>query len=409
MDPRADLLEIYQAALQAVEGQRVVRDYLGADWCPADFSGEREVAVLAVGKAASAMMAGAESALGSQISEGLVVTKYDHHSHSHGNSIEVIESAHPIPDSSSLVAGARVQTFIQGLGADDPVLVLISGGASALVEDLRPGVVLDELIAANQWLLSNQVDIGQMNAVRGQLSRLKAGGLGVLLGDRPVLGLLISDVPTDDPAVIGSGLLTTGSGCKVPGGIPEWLAKLMGGNNRNVERPNVPIALVATLDHALNAAVQKAESLGYPVYCERQRFSGDAKQVGEAFASKVADGERGLWIAGGETAVTLPEEPGQGGRNQHLALSAAITLAGIKNTWVLAAGTDGTDGPTADAGALVDGGTLARGEIQGLSAQATLASANAGVFLDASEDLLYTGPTGTNVMDLLIGIKWLDE
>jgi hydroxypyruvate reductase len=164
--------------------------------------------------------------------------------------------------------------------------------------------------------------------------------------------------------------------------------------------------IVATLDNAKSATVDAAKKLGYEAVIESAFVSGDAVETGTRLANKLLQFEPGtVHVWGGETTVTLPESPGRGGRNQSMALAAALMLQGHAGLWLLAAGTDGTDGPTDDAGALVDGGTIARGEQAGRDAKQSLARADAGNFLEASGDLLQTGPTGTNVMDIMLGLK----
>jgi len=164
--------------------------------------------------------------------------------------------------------------------------------------------------------------------------------------------------------------------------------------------------IIATLDNAKSAALEAAKKLGYPAVLESAFVAGDAVGAGTRLAKKLLESDSGVvHVWGGETTVTLPESPGRGGRNQSLALAAAVTLQGQDHAWFLAAGTDGTDGPTEDAGALVDGETVARGAAAGLTAEQSLVRADAGSFLEVSGDLVATGPTGTNVMDIMLGLR----
>ena len=374
---RGDLLRIYQQALAAVKADRVVKQWLvGANPGP--------LAVIALGKAASAMMAGAEQALGKQLVEGLVVTKPGHIiAGGHGSDVSVLEAGHPLPNEASLEAGSLMLEFISRQLPDMPLLLLISGGTSSLVEVLAEGGELADLIAANRALLASGLPIDKINEIRRQYSVIKGGGLNNFLGQRPVQALLISDVPSDDPAIIGSGLL--------------------------VASEQAQLEVIASIDDALQAAESAARKLGYEVQLDSNRLQGDAEEIGREFASMLLAAKPGFYIRGGETTVQLPAEPGTGGRNQHLALAAAMVIADHENVLILAAGTDGTDGPTEDAGALVDGQTLARGEIEAYDAGLALVAADAGTFLAVSGDLIQTGPTDTNVMDLLIGVKWADD
>jgi glycerate 2-kinase len=231
------------------------------------------------------------------------------------------------------------------------------------------------------------------------------------LAHRVVHALAISDVPGDRPAAIGSGLLVPEP--DLPAqldamSLPDWLRdKVTAGlAQRAAPAQQVPrLHIVANLELAKQAAAEQAKQLGYAVTVHDAFLDGDAAETGRRLALELCNGVSGISIWGGETTVRLPAETGRGGRNQHLALAAAVELAGSKSCYLLAAGTDGTDGPTQDAGALVDGGTIARATLEKLDAGRALTAADAGTLLEASGDLVTTGPTGTNVMDLVIGLK----
>ena len=403
---RSRLADSFQAALARVEGAAAVsgwlRDHpLPGEWC-----------LVAVGKAAQSMAEGAWQALGDRLVRALLISKEGHIDRRacERRGWECLEAAHPVPGASSLRAGERLLGFLSE--ADDrPLLFLLSGGASSLVEAPVAGVDLDFLARTNRWLLGSGLDIVQMNLIRKGLSRIKGGGLLAHLADREVQALAISDVPGDRPGAIGSGLLVPEpdlarqlSAMK----LPDWLReRLRVGLAQRETSPSRPpdLQIVANLALAKQAAADRARELGYAVHVSEAFLEGEAEATGRRLAAQLRDGPPGITIWGGETTVELPPEPGQGGRNQHLALAAAVELAGDERCCLLAAGTDGTDGPTADAGALVDGGTVERGEDEGLDAAQALAAADAGRFLEASGDLITTGPTGTNVMDLVIGLK----
>lgn len=398
-DPRRLLLTVFNTALQRVEGEAAVATAL-ADDCPA------EAALLAVGKAADAMARAAAARLGDGLRKGLIVTKYQHGEAARwaDGPVRLLESAHPVPDANSLAAGQAVAEFVSGLPAGLPLLCLISGGASALVELPRPGIDLALLQRANGWLLGSGLDIHAINRVRQGLSQLKGGGLLALCGERPVTGLYISDVAGDDPAVIGSGLLGPAPRAALPAGLPDWLATALQPVPGDEPEAQVTRRIVASLAHALDAAAAAGGQLGLAVHRQTE-LEGEAGTAARAIVQSLVDGPAGLYLWGGETTVTLPPQPGRGGRNQQLALAAAVALAGRDDIHLLAAGTDGSDGPTGDAGALVDGGTVARGALHGFDAADCLARADAGSLLDASGDLVHTGPTGTNVTDLVIALK----
>lgn len=392
---------MFSAGLRAVDGYTVVREaLLGAPLSDAP------VAVFAIGKAAAAMAEGAHSVLGAQIADGLVITKPGHCRDTLG--WPCLETGHPQPNELSLAAGERVCEQLQSLSADTQLLFLISGGASALVEVLADGIDLPQWVRVNEWLLGSGLAIDQVNAVRIALSRIKGGGLLNWVGQRPVTQLLISDVPGDRPEVIGSGLLLpwpahTG----VPAALPAWLEALLRRSSApTVADPRrVTTRLVATNAHARAAAAAQAERLGYPVWRHDSPLSGDAAQCGQKLVAALRAGDIGVHVWGGETTVRLPERPGRGGRNQHLALAAALELDGVARAWLLACGTDGSDGNTDDAGALVDGDSVARMRQVDCDPVAALAAADAGSALAHSGDLIHTGPTGTNVMDLCIGLR----
>jgi hydroxypyruvate reductase len=369
--------------------------------------------VVAIGKAAGAMTAGAFDTLGEQAVRALVVTGPGPASAIdvlENARVRVIESAHPRPDARSLMAGMAVVEFVAGLPRSARLLWLISGGASSLVEVLSPGITLEELQCVNGWLLGSGLGIAQINAVRRRLSRLKGGGLAELARPRPGLALMISDVPGDDPAVIGSGLLhRSRDRSALPRTLPVEVADVLA-RCPDPERgaaPGVAARIVASNRHARAAARHRARTCGrLAVRVGRGEFAGDAADLGRTFARRVAAASSGtVWVWGGESTVVLPASPGRGGRNQQLALAAALEIAGEPGVTLLAAGTDGIDGSSGDAGAIVDDSTCARGAEAGLDAPSHLLRADSGTFLEECGDLLHTGPTNTNVGDLVLGLK----
>jgi hydroxypyruvate reductase len=371
------------------------------------------VAIVAIGKAATSMMEGAVIELGDQVQHGLIITKsgHCHYKDSELRNIHCIEAGHPVPDQRSLDAGQKLITFLEQQSPEVTVLFLISGGSSALVEMLSPEISLADWQRINEWLLASGLDIQQMNRVRTAMSTLKGGRLAKCLEGSKVLNLMISDVPGDETYIIGSGLLSPcPESARILPHLPGWIERLL-----EVQQP-IPSAtdkcfdlvdtrVIATLHDAIHAAGQAAKKAGFHVRVHEALIQGDAESTGRKLARKLCNSEPGVMIWGGETTITLPPNPGVGGRNQHLALAAAMELNGNEHCWFLAAGTDGSDGPTNYAGALVDGGTVSRGISAGLSPELALSKADAGRFLEASHDLISTGPTGTNVMDLIIGLK----
>ena len=376
MNTRRVLVELFDSALRAVDGRACTARFLRGHKLP-------DVAVFAVGKAAAAMALGAHDALGGSIRSMLVVTK---HGHSDPELFRIpgtlqLEAAHPVPDVSSLVAGAELASRVAALPPDVLPLFLVSGGSSSLVEDLATGVSLEDLRALNERGLSAGWDIATLNAERAKFSRLKAGGIARLLGTRRALALFISDVPRDDPDVIGSGLLGRHG-------------------DDAVERH-----VIANVDRAVRAVVQAAHTRGLECHARAARFDGDAALVAEQFLAALRATHADGLVWGGESTVTLPAVHGRGGRNSHLALAIARALLPGERLLILAAGTDGTDGPTQDAGAIVDAHTVERATIAGCDTERAWRDFDSGVALEAAEDLVHTGPTGTNVGDILIGLK----
>jgi glycerate 2-kinase len=402
-DPRrAFLLSLFQAGLAAVDGRARMRAAL------AGRDDLRDVWVIAAGKASSSMTLGALDALGPRVRRALVVSRSDcvdpalpDHA-----GVTVLRGGHPVPDASSLDAGRAVLQLARQAAPRSPVLLLVSGGASSLLEVLPAGLGLPELRRFTEWALGCGRDIAEVNAVRRRLSCLKDGRLLAALSHARVEGYYLSDVPGDDPAVVGSGLLAPARGdAALPEGLPEWVhAMVRRGAPPPAAVPGVPVHCIGNLDQA-RAAIVAAAGEAWPVSCPPGRMEGDAVRAAKALCARLArPGER-LWVLGGETTVVLPPGPGRGGRNQHFALAAAREIAGSDDLLVLAAGSDGSDGNTTDAGALVDGGSLQRGEDGGCDALHCLETADSGRFLEASGDLVHTGATGTNVGDLVLGLR----
>lgn len=404
---RADLQAIFAAALQAVNGRRRTADFLYAH------PPTRPVCLIATGKAAAAMATGAVDVLGDRLRRALVVTKPEHLGCALANDprFTCLEAAHPLPDQRSLAAGDVLIRFLECAPDDAELLFLISGGTSSLVEVLPAGVTLATLQKVNHWLLGSGLPIGEINRIRQALSCIKGGRLANSLGGRDTRVLMISDVPGDDPAIIGSGLLYPAeAGPVVIPGLPRWLGALLArcgaGRDADVIRPGaVAHYVIARLEDALEAAAAHARSLGYPATLITARLVGDAVAAGRAIVDYLADKAPGIYIRGGEPTVKLPEQPGRGGRCQSLALAAAQEMRRHEPFVLLAAGTDGTDGPGSAAGAVVDPETISRGNACGLDARHCVDAADAGSYLAASGDLVVTGPTGTNVTDVVVALK----
>jgi hydroxypyruvate reductase len=402
---REAMLAAHRAAIDAVGGRAAVARHL--ERLPA---GEWPTHAAAVGKAAADMMAGALDTVGGSLREALVITKHGHADGlaEHAARARVHECSHPVPDASCLRAGAALWDFVADAPRDARFLVMVSGGASALMEHLADGLDAGFLARVNDWLLASGLAIGPMNRVRKRLSRIKGGRLALALDGRAALCLMISDVPGDDPKVIGSGPLVEHAASDIDVSdltLPDWLAEACAhppplAPAGAFERVRAEVVAHPAL--AREAATAALRGQGLVVRAHDALLEGGAAETGAHVVHVAAAAPGAVHVWSSETTVQLPPAPGRGGRCQSLALAAALAMEPHAAGVVLAAGTDGTDGPGKDAGAVVDAGTTARGRAAGRDALGDLEAADAGGFLAASGDLLRTGPTGTNVMDLLM-------
>jgi len=368
--------------------------------------------VLALGKAATAMLAGCADALGARLGPALAVTRPDAVRPGEPGvaGARVLFGDHPVPGAASLAAGARIEAFCDAVPAGGDLLVLLSGGASALAERLPGGVAARDLERANRWLLASGLPIGGVNAVRACLSCLKAGRLATRLAGRRVFVLAVSDVPGDEPGVIGSGPLTVGPPPALPPGLPSWLEALAGRAPPPPapEAPGLPrvdYRVVACARDAAQAAVRAARAEGVDGVMHPPVLRGEVDRAAERIMAELGAGPAGFHAWWGETTLRLPERPGEGGRNRHLALLLARRLSGRDDVTILCAATDGSDGSAGAAGGWADGGTVSRGRAAALDPDGAVACADAGTFLRAAGDEFVTGPTGTNVMDLVLALR----
>ncbi|MGH8427957.1 MAG: DUF4147 domain-containing protein [Gammaproteobacteria bacterium] len=388
--PRERLLGLFRDALLSVRADRLIERALhGADYSH----------VIALGKAGEALAAGAVRALGTRLVAGFLSAPRGYATGELPDAapFERHWGAHPLPDTASIAAGEALARFVESLPASASVAVLLSGGASACIELPNLGIDVEFLRRANAWLLASGLPIEDMNRVRVGFSRLKGGGVARLLGNREIGAWILCDVPGGELGWVGSGPLSLPSPREWPS-LPDWLRERL---CRRSAAGNVPLI-------RLNRLAGNEEAVAYLVRHGARAgdtLSGEAAELGTRIGAELAAAEPGLYVRGGEPAVRLPALPGRGGRCQHLALTAALAIEGRCDCWLLVAGSDGRDGTEPVAGACVDGGTVVRGRGQGLDPEHALATADAGSFLAASGDLVYTGPTGTHVNDLLIALK----
>ncbi|MBX2838992.1 MAG: DUF4147 domain-containing protein [Gammaproteobacteria bacterium] len=386
------LRQLFDAAIRSVDGFYATAKAVKQDvQCDETLALPAGIDVIAIGKAADAMAQGALSELGNKVVGGLIITKHKHLSDALKNDqrFTTFETGHPSPDKYSLQAGEALVDRVSSLSNDRQLLFLISGGASALVEHLNDATTLEDLESLTEQMLAQGIPIGEMNRRRRQLSKIKGGKLAGFLTTVPVTQFLISDVPGDVLGDIGSGLLIPADNDTAP----VW--------------DNIQTRIIASSRIAQQAVAEEAKTLGLTVRQGSGSITGDLHEAVEGIERVLlADSaDAGVYIWGGETTVILPPKPGRGGRNQHLALALAERISEGAPLSILCAGTDGTDGPTEDAGGLIDERTISQGKRLGLDSSAALIAADAGRYLDKTSALFTTGPTGTNVMDLVIAIK----
>ena len=374
------------------------------------------VVLVAVGKAAWRMAHAAYNTLGEEISRGIVITKHGHLQGPIGT-LELYETGHPTPDTQSIAATARALEITKGLTPEDTVLFLLSGGGSSLFEKPLPRITLEDIIGITQQLLENGADIVAINTIRKRLSSVKGGRFAEHCAPAQVRSLILSDVLGDQMDSIASGPTCPDTTTKEQAlelihryGLrirPEILEKIR--QEQPFKLNNIDNSVSGSVSELCHAAAKAAAQYGYTPLIVTTSLDCEAKEAGKMIASiarEIRTSECPLpspcaVILGGETIVHLKGK-GKGGRNQEIALSAAQGISALNDTVILAIGSDGTDGPTDAAGGLVDGTTAHRLQELGIDITEELRANNAYPTLDACSDLVRTGPTGTNVNDLLL-------
>ncbi len=378
---RDHLLQAFQAGIQAVQPDRAIRQFVESTVDGCKIAGRlystQDLRILTVGKAAAAMAETLANLLGDKVQQGLVVLPQV------GRELpanwRVVLGNHPLPGICSLAAGQAARELLANCTVDTILLVGISGGATALLIDPPPEISLDTLRSIYQALLTSGADIAEMNAVRSRLDRLKAGGLVDLATPAQVAGLILSDVIGDDMAIIGSGL---------------------------TNRPTAHNTLIGSNYQACIAASDLLQSLGYQPEIVTTKMAGIASSQGRSIAQAIQVAAPGTaLIYGGETTVTLPVDcPGWGGRNQELVLAAAIELQNCSApVWVGSIGTDGIDGSSPAAGAIIEARQMTRAET--IMAEDYLDRHDSYHFFEQLGQAIVIGATGTNVADLSIALK----
>jgi hydroxypyruvate reductase len=423
---RRQALSIFRAALAAADPVDAVLRHLRKR----DFSRFRNIYVVGAGKAGASMALAAERVLGRRIAAGLVNVKRG--SSAKLKRIELNPCGHPVPDEAGVAGSLRIAGIAAGAAEGDLVLCLISGGASALLPLPAEPIALAEKQATTQLLLASGATIHEFNCVRKHLSRIKGGQLARLAAPATVESLLLSDVIGDDLDVIGSGPTAPDSSTfadalailqkfslleRVPASVCQRIERGVRGELPETPKAGDPLfrrvrnVLVGNNRQALDAAARRARQLGFRTLVLASEVQGETRDVARmhaAIAREIVSASRPVkrpacLVTGGETTVTLRGD-GLGGRNQEFVLAAALDLAGVPDVVVLSAGTDGSDGPTDAAGAIADGDTVRRNP----EARQYLARNDSYRYFQSLGDLVITGPTNTNVMDVrivLVGAK----
>jgi len=410
---RAALRAVFDAAVAAADPSVMLARHL-----PPRPAGR--CVVVGAGKSAALMAAALEAAWPDVALGGVVVTRYGHAAPT--RRIEVIEASHPVPDANSERAARRILGAVQGLGTDDLVIALMSGGGSALLALPAAGLTLADKQEVNRALLASGGGISDMNAVRKHLSAIKGGRLAAAAYPARVVTLAISDVPGDDPAVIASGP-TVGDptrfadarevlaryGIAPSPAVAERLAEDADETPKPGDLAHAEFHLIATPGMALRQAAEAARELGLAPLILGDALEGESREAGTLMAG-IARSVRAhgvplaapaILLSGGETTVTIGGGPaGRGGRNTEFLLGLAVALGGLEGVWAAAGDTDGIDGTEDAAGAFVAPDTLARARAAGLDPRAVLAAHDSYSLFSAIGDLIVTGPTLTNVNDV---------
>ncbi len=403
------VLSIYNAATEACSAYACVLnhvDYVRRVYYDGGF---KRLCVVGFGKGAYGMAQAVSYNLGDLISSGAVVTKYGHSKGDLAGKIRVFEGGHPVPDENGHRGSREIIKLVQDTREDTLVLCLISGGGSALFVCPTDGVSLQEKQMVTEALLKSGCDINELNAVRKCISKVKGGGFADLAYPSKILSLIVSDVLGNRLDVIASGPTATSStgsrealdvlerygllDKKIPQGVVEVIR-----HDRRHQRPvHAENIIIADIKKALSAAHNKARKLGFDAEIITDTLSGDVEGAVKRLLSEIKPNQ--LLISGGETTITVTGS-GRGGRNMDLALRFAAEIEGNPAITLLSAGTDGTDGPTDAAGAIVNGSTIAKGRALGLDARQYIDNNDSYGYFEQTGGLFKPGPTGTNVMDI---------
>ena len=428
-------MAIFRAGVEAVDPARAIKkrcrleaNRLMAGEKTIDLSDFDRISVIGAGKASSAMARAMEELLGERLDSGIVMTKYNHSLPL--DKVQVLEAGHPVPDEAGFGGARKIVRFLEKREEKDLVFFLISGGGSALLPYPCEGLTLEEKQEVTKVLLDAGASIQEINALRKHLSSIKGGRLAKIATPATLISLVLSDVIGDDLDSIASGPTvpdrSTFADClailekyrimeRIPAGALEILRKGERGEIEETPKPGDPAferthnVIIGSNILAVEAAAKGAGDSGYHTLILSTFIQGetrDAARVHAAIAKEILHSGNPVKrpacvISGGETTVTIRGK-GKGGRNQEFVLAAAMDIEGLENVVVLSAGTDGTDGPTDAAGAIADGKTVGRARESGMNPSRFLQENDSYPFFQALDDLIVTGPTYTNVMDMRI-------
>ena len=435
MDNRQTAIDIFLAGVESVKPDILIRSYVSVsdnklriEKLILDLSVLKNIYVVGAGKASALMAQELESILGSRIFKGRIITKYNHSVLL--KYIETTEAGHPIPDENGIKGTKEILSIAQMAGTEDLVICLISGGGSALMTDVPEGCTLEDLITLNDILLKSGASIIEMNCIRKHLSSVKGGLLARAASPARVISLILSDVIGDPLDVIASGptspdpttfadALSVINQYHIENKIPRQILKVLSDGFDGTrpetlkESSNVFFRttnlIIGTNKLALKTAMDKAESLGYESQIITNTLEGDSADVARYIVEmaksvkQLISKEKICLLFGGEPTGKVTGK-GLGGRNQHLALIAADLLKDTNGITFLSCGTDGTDGPTDAAGAVVDSQTVAHAAILGLDIEQFIENCDSYHYFKDVGGLIETGPTQTNVMDLMIAL-----
>lgn len=428
------LKNLYFEGVRAVDPEKLVRKNIGIFWDFFNKQKRKKIIIISIGKASLGMAEGAIKELGKYFYKGIIITNFRDKnsiffSKYNPSSLKIFKGGHPLPDKKSLKGTKEILNLIENEKDACLFFVLISGGGSSLLVAPKEGITLKEKITATQLLLKAGASIEEINCLRKHLSKVKGGNLAKLIYPAPLISFIISDVISDKLNVIASAptypdrknfkdALKIIRKYKIENKMPEGVLKVLkdGIEGKIEENPkyknkifnNVKNFIIGNNEIALKEIKKKAEELGFKSKIFSRKLKGEAREIGKNLA-KLAIKEKEkkfhkkplILIFGGEPTVKVRGK-GKGGRAQEVALSFSIYIKGKKGIYLLAAGSDGKDGPTNSAGAIVDGKTIIKGEKMGLNPKFFLENNDSYNFFKRTNSLFITGPTGTNVMDFYI-------